>query len=1036
MNPGASAARPGPLDKLLRRPVAVLLAHVCMVLLGLLGWIKLPSNRMPDIEYPTIVVTASLPGSTPDMMANSVAAPLESRLCGISGLLDCTTGCVPGSATLSLRFRFGVDMGNAMGEVGRAIKAAADDLPGSMPDPPSFSRFNPTDTPILYIACTSPSTPPAELGEQLNRLVANPLRGLPGVSRVKVDAGGDFSWVVRSDARELACRGLSPATVQAALKSAGMELPGGQLIGAASEMPIQAIGPATAKAMDLASIPLPGLNPGKPADSMPIWVSDVADVAAESGKFHTGNWFDGKPCAILMVYRESGFNALEVADRSRELLERIGRNLPAGARLEVVNDNSLPIRAGVDEMEVTLGLSLGLVLIIIGIGLRDWRGTVVACSVVPVTLVTMFGLMWLWGFSLNSLTLLALCLAIGFVVDDAVVVLENIIRHREMGKDPVASSVDGAREVAFTMASITVSLLAVFLPVLLIPDMLGRMFREFALTLMGCITLSGVVSLLLIPVLCQWLPPGKPRSSGGEAQPRHGLYQRCLSWLVGHPWVGVAGIVAFVYAALWIAGESRKGFLPEEDRSFLILFTKSSPQASWRTIMESHEKLRTILESVPEIEHQLAILGQGDLNVTSSDGLLLLKLIPPPRRNIADVTKDVRERLARDSSMVCHVLNLPSIFLNTKQTKSLYQVLVTSPDSSRLPLMVETLAEWMRSTGKFTAIDSDIESGMPSVSLRPRTARLALSGLSVRSLAEAANSAFGPVIAGNLWADDSTRFIRAGFREADLNHVETLQLVRVDRGTAAGMDKGAPLTGFSSLSEGMLSRQANRYNRLPSASISFNIAPGADSSSAISELKNRLDESSEGGDRAELVGLAREVGASISRAGPMVLLSFMVMYLCLGFLYESLIHPVTVLATLPSAMLGGFAGLWIMDLEMDLYGFFGLLMLLGLVKKNAIMLVDFARQRQREGATASDAILEASRERLRPIQLTTLAAAAGAVPMLAGWDSGNPVLKPVGAVLLGGLLVSQVVTLVLTPPLYKVMDWLGQLFQPKGKTNP
>ena len=1029
MRPGGR----GLLDSILRRPVAVLLAHACLVLLGFLGLLRLPRNRMPDVEYPTIVVTASLPGSTPDMMASSVAAPLEARLCEVAGLLDCTTSCVPGAATISLRFRFGIDMGEAMGEVGRAARAAAGDLPKAMTEPPTYARFNPTDTPIMYLALVSPFTPPAELEEMANRLVADPLRNLPGVARVKVQASGDFSWVVRADARELAWRGIPTDTVASALKSLGAELPAGRLSGPVADIPIQAEAPAAGGGPLMETFALPMGRADSQRQNSPVWISDIASTAAEPGRTRTGNWLDGKPCATVFLFRETGANALRLADSTRGLLDNIRKNLPRGASLEVVNDNSLPIRAGIREMEVTLALSVALVLVIIGVGLGDWRGTMIACSVVPVSLVSMFGLMWLAGFSINTLTLLALCLAIGFVVDDAVVVLENIIRHREMGKDPVSASIEGAGEVGFTMASITLSLLAVFLPVLLIPDMLGRMFREFALTLMGCISLSGLVSLLLIPVLSRWLPAASTRMTPGKARRFSGIssaYHRCLAWLVARPLTGVAGMALFVWGTLWFGGAVRKGFLPEEDRGFLILFTKSDPQAPWSTIRDSHARLWHTLAKVPEVEHHLTILGQGDFNTTPADGTLVLKLAPHPRRPVGEIAEEIRQALRRESPLSCLALNPPTIFLNTKQTKSPFQVLVTCPDPAMLPKVTDSITDWMRSNGNFTGIDSDIDQGMPSLAIHPDRARMALSGFGPTGLAAASNSAFGPVLATRLWAERSTRSIRAGLAENDSAYPETLQMLRVGRHRFPGLGESAPLQAFSYEETEIQPRQANRHNRVAAASVSFNLVPGTDSSKVLGELENRLQAVSDGGARAELVGVAREVRSSVARAVPMILFSFLVMYLTLGFLYESLAQPITVLATLPSAMLGGLMGLWLFNLEMDIYGFFGLLMLLGMVKKNAIMLIDFARQRQREGTNATEAILEASRERLRPIQLTTLAAAAGAVPMLAGWGGTSSVLKPVGAVLLGGLLVSQVVTLVLTPPLFSLMEWFSRRFRP------
>jgi HAE1 family hydrophobic/amphiphilic exporter-1 len=1020
--------RAGILQAILRRPVAVLLAHVSLALFGILGWINLPFNRMPDVEYPTIVVSAALPGATPDMMSVSVAAPLEARVCGVAGLLDCSTTCVSGAATIILRFRSGHDMGTALGEVNRAVRAAAGDLPASMTDPPVCQRYNPTDTPLLYMALESPGTLEAELEEMARIRVATPLASLPGVARVNLQGGGRFSWVVRADPLALAGRGISPVALQKAVMDLVPGLPWGRLGGQERDSPLEGEGPVGATGLFPDKVPLPGPPAEGKKPPPPVWLSDVATVSPEASRPRSGKWLNGKPCVILSLYREVGTNALALGETARAELEKIRANLPGGANLRLVYDNTRPVRAAIDEMMITLWLSVALVLAIIGLGLRDWRGTLICCSVVPLSITGMMGFLWLAGFSLNTLTLLALSLAIGFVVDDAIVVLENVVRHREMGKPALEASVEGASEVAFTMVSITVSLLAVFLPILLVPDILGRMFREFALTLMGCITLSGLVSLLLVPVLCLWLPSctaRHPAASGTAAIPPPGLYARLIGWLIAHPWVGIVGIVLFLLGTSQVSAGVRKGFLPVEDKSLLLLFTKAEPEVSWDRLQEAHRRLWEIIAGVPEVEETLTFLGQDEVNTTASDGLLLLRLKYPPRRSIAQVTADLQARLDRDSPLAFSVFNLPSLYLNTKRTKSLYQVLVTAPRSEDLPLAVAEIRQWMEEKACFLSIDTDIEPGAPTLQISPERAQMGIAGFSATDGAGAVQGAFGPAFTANLWAPAATRSLSVGFRSDRTVRPEDLHMVRLNHSPENSPGSNAPLEAMTDSITVVLARQANRYNRLPAASLSFNLPPEADSSAVLASLEERLASISEQGVRAELVGISREVRSSVVRAMPLVLLSFVVMYLTLGFLYESLTHPVTVLATLPSALFGGLLGLWLFDIELDIYGFFGLLMLLGLVKKNAIILVDFARARQMEGVEASRAILEASIERLRPIQLTTMAAAAGAIPMLVGTGSGISVLKPVGAILLGGLIVSQVVTLAFTPPLYRFMEELS-----------
>ena len=1019
------------LGKLIHRPVAVLLGHVCLGLFGIMGWMNLPFNRMPDVEYPTLLVGASLPGATPAQMSFSVAAPLEANVCGVVGLLDCTTSCVTGSATITLRFRPGQDMGRAMGEVGRALRAAAADLPAEMTEPPTCTRYNPTDTPLIYFALESPATPDSELEELAQRLIRTRLGNLPGVARIQILGNGRFSWVVRNDPNELARRGISPDTVLRTLRGQGNELPWGRFFGSVTDIQLEGTGPVGGEAVLPDQIAIPRLKSPVDRQKPPVWLSDVASVSAESSGFRVGHWRNGRPCLIIALYREAGANALTLSIDAHKVIKEIQSTLPPGADLHLVNDNSKPIRDALYEMIITLVLSLLTVLAIIGIGLRDWRGTLIACSVVPLSLTGIAGFMWLAGFSVNTLTLLALSLAISFVVDDAVVVLENIIRHREMGKDRLRASVEGASEVAFTMASITVSLLAVFLPVLLVPDILGRMFREFALTLMGCITLSGFVSMLLVPVLCLWMPvksPSHKPTTDNLSAAKLGIYQKILGWLVSHPFVALAGMSLFLVGTVAISGKVRKGFLPEEDKSFLLLFTQSEPQSSWDRNRQAHRKIWDVLEEIPEIEQHLTFLGPGDLNPTPADGTLLLRLKYPPRRSIGEIARDLRTRLDTKSTLKCRILNIPSLYLNTKRTKSAYQVQVTAAESDKLSKIVDKIRAWMMEEGHFQDIDSDLEPGAPTLELVPNRAFMALAGFTASDGASALYAAFGPTFAANFWVGQSTRSIHVGLDKKSLEYPSTLDLLKIE-----GKNGGsAPLVEFVSSVPVLRPAQANRYNRLAAASISFGLSPQTNAAATLGALEAQLLSLSGDGAKAELVGTAKEVIGSLGRALPLVLLAFIVMYLTLGILYESLGHPITVLASLPSALLGGLAGLWILDSELDIYGFFGLLMLLGIVKKNAIMLVDFARQRQREGVGAREAILEASMERLRPIQLTTLAAAAGAIPMLIGTGSGISVLKPVGAILLGGLLVSQVVTLALTPPLYRLVEGFshraGRLF--------
>ena len=1016
----------GIMATILRRPVGVVLVHISLFLFGLMGWWMLPACKIPDVEFPTVVVTGTYQGADPQTMALSVASPLEAQLCGIPGLLDCSTSCVQGTATVTLRFRPEISISAAMGDIGRAIRAAAPDLPADMPDIPKFAKYNPADTPVMYITVESETVPVATLTSMASRVLADRLNSLPGVARVEVSGSGNPTWRVELDALALAQRGLSLDRVSNTVANQRSLLPWGLLAGPERDLILEGSGPVGAEGIDLQSIAMPSIpRISASADGFRKgWLSDAASSQLLPPDSYHGSWHRNHPCVVLAIYRDLGSNAVVLASNARKVVEQASLLLPAEVKCEILYDNTISLKESINDLLLTLFISMVLVVFVINLYLRSIAATLVACSVLPVCIVSMLGVMWVMGFTMNNLTLLALNLAVGFVVDDAVVVLENMIRHIEMGKGVVQASIDSAHEIGFTILAITVSLMAVFLPLLLMQGMLGRIFREFAITLLACIAMSGLVSLFLVPVLARWLlTSGGGIRSGlsnhAGAMPREGWYGSVLAWFLHRPIFGVTILGMCAVGTVFLLGKVRTGFLPDEDRSMLLVFMRAEDQISWDRMTALHRDILREMESIPEIDDVITTLGANVINTGQADGFMFLKFKPLPRRSLNDIAADIVAIPDRVPGLKLFTFNPPAFYLNTKQTKSAYQVLLTSQQAERLPGLVADITSWMRSQKEFVGIDSESESALPELVAGIDRRTLARLGGNVKKVDTTLQSGFGPRQIGFLGSTNETRGLSVGLMEKWRKDESSFPLLGLDVGSWGSSGRLDEVLSWNTTT---VSRQVERYNRLPASTISFNIVKGADSGKALKMLSQKLDEVSNGPDQARLAGVAKEIAESIARTGPMVLLALLVMYLVLGVLYESLIHPFTVLVGLPSALLGGLFALWITELELDIYGFMGLLMLMGIVKKNAIMLVDFAQQLQSTGVGPEQAILEASRERLRPIQMTTLAAAAGALPLIAGIGSGSHALRPVGVILLGGLLCSQVVTLVLTPSVYRFMD--------------
>ncbi|WP_242343160.1 efflux RND transporter permease subunit [Anaeromyxobacter terrae] len=1007
----------------IRRPVMTTLVMASFTLFGVFAYRSLPVSDLPVVDFPTISVNASLPGASPETMAASVATPLERQFSNIAGIKTMNSSSSQGSTSVTLEFDLDRDIDSAALDVQAAISASLGQLPANMPNPPTFRKVNPADQPILYLSLTSPTLPLSEVNRYAQDLVAQRVATVPGVAEVAIFGAQKYAVRIQLDPRALQARGLGLEEVTAAVRNANANLPTGVVEGRDRAYTVEATG-GLLTAADFREVVVAF------RDGAPVRLADLGEVKDGVENDRVAAWFvkDGKDqrSVTVAVRRQPGTNTVQIAREVQELLPTINQQLPAAVELKVIYDRSESIRHSVVDVQFTLLLTLVLVILVIFLFLRNLPATVIPSLALPVSLVGTFGIMAAMGYSLDNLSLMALTLAVGFVVDDAIVMLENIVRHMERGEPAREAAFRGSKEIAFTILSMTISLAAVFLPILFMGGLVGRLFKEFAVTIGAAILVSGFVSLTLTPLLCaRFLKP--------HAAERHGrlyqvterafdallrFYDRGLTWALAHPRsvLAFSGAVLVLMVPLWQAVP--KGFLPSEDTGRLLINTEPAEGTSWDAMVRAHRQVAEIATRHPAVEHANSTVR------SVSSGFVFLKLKDGDRAHVDQVVRDLRGELGAVPSLRAFPMNPPPISLAGGGGRAQYSVTLQDADTDALYKAAPALEARMRAMPALADVNSDLRLASPRVTVaidRDRAAALQVAPLAIE---DALYTAFGSrrVSVINAPEDqyDVLMELDPGFRLDP----GALSLVYVRSGASG---KLVPLDTIARLGRAVGPLSVNHAGQLPAVNLSFNLAPGRSLGEAVQGIEAAAAEVLPATVATRFQGTAQAFQESMRGLGLLLVMAVLVIYVVLGILYESFVHPITILTALPFAGFGALVTLLLFRTDLSIYAFVGVIMLVGLVKKNGIMMVDFAIEAQRGGKSPRDAIHEASLVRFRPIMMTTMAALMGTLPIALGLGAGAESRQPLGLAVVGGLVFSQFLTLYVTPVFYVWMERLRGL---------
>ncbi|MEP6831110.1 MAG: efflux RND transporter permease subunit [Rhizomicrobium sp.] len=1019
----------------IERPVLTTLFMAALVIFGVFGYFNLPVSDLPNVDFPTIQVNASLPGADPDTMASGIAAPLENQFSTIAGIDSMTSSSSQGNTNITIQFSLDRNIDSAAQDVQAAISAAQRQLPRSMPQPPTFRKVNPADFPIMFLAMHSETVNRTAIDEYAETLLARQLSTINGVAQVSVFGASKYAVRIQADPDALAARQIGIDSVTNAVASSNVNQATGSINGAVQAQTIHTDGQLNnAAEFDRQIIAF--------RNGAPIRLKDVAHTLDGLENPYGGSWFRNNRIIALAINRQPGSNTVGVINAIKAVLPKFEEGLPPAVKLEVMYDQSVNIRNSIEDVQTTLLIAGALVVGVIFIFLRRLSATIIPSLALPIAVIGTFAGMSAFGFNLDNLSLMALTLSVGFVVDDAIVMLENIVRHIEMGEKPYEAALKGSSEIGFTILSMTISLAAVFIPIVFMGGIVGRLLHEFAVTIILAILCSGIISVTLTPMLCARILKDEHgqkhnafyRWSENTFNAMQDTYNRTLTWSLNHRRVILGLFVLSVVVSGLLFSVMQQDFLPADDNGRLGGQIQAQNGTSSAQMYKYLDEVSRVVNADPNVAGVFGQIPGGNGTAGSNSAFMNIIVLKPlkDRKLSADqIIRELRPKLNRFPGVNVFLVNPPTIRIGGRGSRSQYQYTMQALDQKELQDVSGRLMAQMKSMPAFVDVNSDLDAVMPAVQVKINRDRAAVLGVTAQQIETALGSAFGGTQISQINTSSNQYQVIVELLPKFQNSPQALQRLYITSNTG----QLVPLSAVTDIRAGTQPLSVNHSGEVPAVTISFDLPPGKTLSDAVTAIRDaNVAVGVPDSVTASFQGTAAAFQSSTQNMGMLLLIAIIVVYIILGILYESFIHPLTILSGLPSAALGALLTLFIVGLPLTLYAFVGMIMLIGIVKKNAIMMIDFALERQRSSnITPEQAIYEAALTRFRPIMMTTMAAMMGTLPIALGLGAGAESRRPLGLCVAGGLLLSQLLTLYITPVIYTYLDRLGSRFSIYGK---